>query len=59
MHVGDIATADDGDLVMKISNTKVDFYKDIYLNGVLFTGGGGGTFHEHVIIHDPFELQYF
>ena len=32
-YCGDIATPSDGDLVLKIDNSRVDFYKDIYLNG--------------------------
>ena len=30
---GSIDTADDGDLSFKIGNARVDFYKDLYLNG--------------------------
>ena len=30
---GSIDTADDGDLTLKMSNTRIDFYKDLYLNG--------------------------
>ena len=30
---GSIDTASDGDLTLKMSNSRVDFYKDIYLNG--------------------------
>ena len=29
---GSIDTADDGDLTLKMSNTRIDFYKDLYLN---------------------------
>ena len=32
-YCGDIATPSDGDLVLKMDNSRVDFYKDIYLNG--------------------------
>ena len=58
-YVGDIATADDGDLVMKLSNTRIDIYKDLYLNDVLFQQGGGnsGTFNEDVVIADTFQLK--
>ena len=31
-YCGDIATPSDGDLVLKMDNSRVDFYKDIYLN---------------------------
>ena len=54
-YCGDINTADDGDLVMKLSNTRKDFYKDLYSNGVLFQQGGGsngGTFRKDVVIAD-------
>ena len=30
---GSIDTASDGDLTSKMSNTRIDFYKDLYLNG--------------------------
>ena len=58
-YCGDIATADDGDLVMKLSNTRIDIYKDLYLNDTLFQGGGGnsGTFNEDVIIADTYQLK--
>ena len=59
-YCGDIATADDGDLVMTISNTRKDIYQDLYLNDTLFQQGGGGnsgTFSENVIIADTYELK--
>ena len=58
-YCGDIATADDGDLVMKLSNTRIDIYKDLYLNDTLFQQGGGnsGTFNEDVVIADTFQLK--
>ena len=52
-YCGAKATADDGDLVMKLSDTRLDIYKDLYLNDTLFQQGGGGnsgTFSENVII---------
>ena len=30
---GSIDTASDGDLTLKMSNTRIDFYKDLYING--------------------------
>ena len=30
---GSIDTANDGDLTLKMSNSRIDFYKDLYLNG--------------------------
>ena len=58
-YVGDIATASDGDLVMKLSNTRIDIYKDLYLNDTLFSqgGGSGNPFDENVVINNPYELQ--
>ena len=58
-YCGDIATADDGDLVMKLSNTRIDIYKPLYLNDVLFQQGGGnsGAFSEDVVIADTFQLK--
>ena len=59
-YCGDIATADDGDLVMKLSNTRIDIYKDLYLNDTLFQQGGGGNsgaFSEDVVIADTFQLK--
>ena len=56
-YVGDIATADDGDLVMKLSNTRIDMYKDLYLNDTLFQQGNSGTFNEDVIIADTYKLK--
>ena len=60
-YVGDIATANDGDLVMKLSNTRIDIYKDLYLNDTLFQQGGGGgnsgAFSEDVVIADTFQLK--
>ncbi len=57
-YCGSIDTASDGDLVMKISNTKIDIYKDLYLNDQLFVGGGNsGTFNEDVIVADTYKLK--
>ena len=59
-YCGDIATANDGDLVMKLSNTRIDIYKDLYLNDTLFQQGGGsnsGAFSEDVIIANTFQLK--
>ena len=59
-YCGDIATADDGDLVMKLSNTRIDIYKDLYLNDTLFQQGGGsnsGAFSEDVVIADTYQLK--
>ena len=58
-YVGDINTADDGDLEMKLSNTRIDIYKDIYKNDVLFQQGGGSVnpFNEDVVIADTFQLK--
>ena len=59
-YIGDINTANDGDLVMKLSNTRIDIYKDLYLNDVLFQQGGGGNsgaFSEDVVIADTFQLK--
>ena len=63
-YCGDITTADDGDLVMKLSNTRIDIYKDLYLNDTLFQQGGGGgggsnsgTFNEDVVIADTYQLK--
>ena len=57
-YCGSIDTADDGDLVMKISNSRVDFYKDIYLNDQIFTGGGSSNpFNEDVIIANTYKLK--
>ena len=59
-YCGDIATADDGDFVMKLSNTRIDTYKDLYLNDTLFQQGGGsnsGAFSEDVVIADTYQLK--
>ena len=57
-YCGDIATADDGDLVMKLSNARIDIYKDLYLNDTLFQqGGGGGGNSEDVVIADTYQLK--
>ena len=59
-YVGDIATADDGDLVMKLSNTRIDIHKPLYINHFLFQQGGGGNsgaFSENVVIADTFQLK--
>ena len=40
-----------------LESDKVNFKRDIYVNDVLLTGGGGGTFDEDVIINNPYELQ--
>ena len=56
-YCGDIATASDGDLVMKMNNTRIDIYKPLYLNDVLFQQGGGGAFSEDVVIADTFQLK--
>ena len=61
-YCGDIATADNGDLVMKLSNTRIDIYKDLYLNDTLFQQGGGGggnsgAFSEDVVIADTYQLK--
>ena len=61
-YCGDIATADDADLVMKLSNTRIDIYKDLYLNDTLFQQGGGGggnsgAFSEDVVIADTYQLK--
>ena len=39
-YVGDIGTAFDGDMVMKISKDRVDFYKPIYDGGQPLSSGG-------------------
>ena len=39
-YCGDVATVDDGDLVMKISDTRVDLYKPLYFNNAPFSSGG-------------------
>ena len=58
-YCGDIATADDGDLVMKMNNTRIDIYKPLYLNDTLFQQGGGSVnpFNEDVIIADTYKLK--
>ena len=40
-----------------LESDKVNFTKDIYVNDVLLTGGGDGTFDENVVINNPYELQ--
>ena len=40
-----------------LESDKIIFKRDIYVNDVLLTGGGGGTFDENVIINNPYELQ--
>ena len=40
-----------------LESDKVNFKKDIYINDVLLTGSGGGTFNEDVIIADTFQLK--
>lgn len=35
-YCGDVATADDGDLVMKISDTRIDMFKPLYFNNAPF-----------------------
>ena len=39
-YCGDALTVDDGDLVMKISDTRIDLYKPLYLNNAPFSSGG-------------------
>ena len=39
-YCGNVLTVDDGDLVMKISDTRVDLYKPLYLHNVPFSSGG-------------------
>ena len=39
-YVGDIGTAFDGDMVMKLSNDRIDFYKPIYDGGQPLASGG-------------------
>ena len=40
-----------------LESDKINFTKDIYVNDVLLTGGGDGTFDENVVINNPYELQ--
>ena len=40
-----------------LESDKVNFKRDIYVNDVLLTGGGDGTFDENVVINNPCELQ--
>ena len=40
-----------------LESDKINFKKDIYVNDVLLTGGGDGTFDENVVINNPYELQ--
>ena len=39
-YCGDIATPSDGDLVMKLSDDRVDLYKPLYYNNQPFSSGG-------------------